>query len=94
MTAMSEDFLFSLKALASDVRMQMLILLGSRDRMSVGEVAEHMEIGTSTVSEHLKELRRAGFITHKKEGKSVYYRLDKDVIVKRLDELKHILTCC
>lgn len=94
MTAPTEDFMFSLKALASDVRMQILILLGNRNRMSVGEVADHLELGTSTVSEHLKELRRAGFVSHKKEGKSVYYQLNKDSIIKRLDELKTLLTCC
>lgn len=94
MTTPTEDFMFSLKALASNARMQMLILLGSRNRMSVGEMADYMELGTSTVSEHLKELRRAGFVSHKKEGKSVYYQLNKDSIVKRLDELKELLTCC
>ena len=88
------DLQYVLKALAGKARMQILLLLGTHGDLSVGEVAEHMDLGISTVSAHLKELRRAGLVTHRKDGKHVYYGLDKPTLVRHLDALKDLLTCC
>lgn len=42
--------------------------------MSVGKIAEELELPAATLSFHMKELTHAGLIQGTQEGKFVYYR--------------------
>lgn len=42
---------------------------------NVGELAEACELPTPMASEHLRLMRRCGFLTSKKEGRNVFYRI-------------------
>ena len=46
----------------------------------VGELAQDLEIGASTVSHHMKELHRAGLIRMERKGQNVECWLDADVL--------------
>ena len=41
-------------------------------RQSVSELASHFDVSLSTVSHHLKELRRAGLIRCERRGQTIY----------------------
>ena len=43
--------------------------------MSVTEIVEALDVGQSTISHHLKELRQARLVDTRKDGKYVVYRL-------------------
>lgn len=60
-----------LKALAHPLRLRVLALLGSGE-LCVCQVAEILQVAQSSVSEALTELRRAGFISERKEGRWVF----------------------
>ncbi len=60
-----------LKALAHPLRLRVLALLGSGE-LCVCQVAEILQEAQSSVSEALRELRRAGFISERKEGRWVF----------------------
>ena len=60
-----------LKALAHPLRLRVLELLRSV-AAEVCQVAEILQVAQSSVSEALTELRRAGFITERKEGRWVF----------------------
>lgn len=60
-----------LKALSHPLRLRVLALLGSGE-LCVCQVAEILQTPTSSVSEALRELRRAGFVNERKEGRWVY----------------------
>lgn len=60
-----------LKALAHPLRLRVLALLGSGE-LCVCQVAEILQVAQSSVSEALRELRRAGFISERKEGRWVF----------------------
>lgn len=63
-----------LKALAHPARLRVLAMLRSGG-LCVCQVAASMGSPVSTVSEHLSELRRAGLVVERREGRWVSYRL-------------------
>ncbi|BDU71500.1 ArsR/SmtB family transcription factor [Mesoterricola silvestris] len=60
-----------LKAVSNPLRLRVLALLGAGE-VCVCQVAEALSVPASSVSEALRELRRAGFVTERKEGRWVY----------------------
>ena len=65
------------KAIGHPVRLRLLAML--RDGpLCVCQMTVAVQLAASTVSEHLAELRRAGVVTEKKEGRWVEYRLSAD----------------
>ena len=60
-----------LKAVAHPVRLRVLALLGGGE-FCVCQIAEVLQAPQSSISETLRELRRAGFITERKEGRWVF----------------------
>lgn len=49
-------------------------------RRCVGELAQDLEIDPSTVSHHLKELRRAGIIRMERRGKNILCWVDRKTV--------------
>lgn len=62
-----------LRALGDESRLRIYRLLG-RGEISVGELAEAMELREPTVSHHLNKLREAGLVTLRAEGNLRFYR--------------------
>ena len=60
-----------LKAVSHPLRLRVLALLGSGE-LCVCQVAEVLQVPQSSVSEALRELRRAGFVNERKEGRWVF----------------------
>ena len=60
-----------LKAVAHPLRLRVLALLGAGE-LCVCQVAETLSVPASSVSEALRELRRAGFVVERKEGRWVF----------------------
>ena len=55
---------------------------------TVSRIAEHFDLALSTVSHHLKELRRAGLIDCRKQGQWVYCSPNLEAL-RRLREFLH-----
>ncbi|MBQ1011324.1 winged helix-turn-helix transcriptional regulator [Micromonospora sp. M51] len=84
-----------LKALGSPTRQRIMMLFSQGAELSVGEVAEHAGISQATASQQLTLLRRGRIVTSRREGKTVYYRADRDGAVSALAELQsYLMTCC
>lgn len=74
------------RALADPVRLTIFQWLrccdGSLDldsgEVAVGDVCCQVRVAPSTVSHHLKELRRAGLIRTRKQGRTVYCSVDPE----------------
>ena len=60
-----------LKAVSHPLRLRVLALLESGE-LCVCQVAEVLKVPQSSVSEALRELRRAGFVNERKEGRWVF----------------------
>ena len=79
------------KALAHPARIAILEILSQEDTCMCGDIAEMLPLAQSTVSQHLKVLKEAGFIQGTITGQSICYDLNPDTF-KEYDALYHIFT--
>jgi len=69
------------RCLADPTRLQILNLLaGERRPMSVGEIVAAVEVGQSTVSEHLRRLAETCFVLVEHRGASSLFRINERCI--------------
>lgn len=66
------------KALSHPARVEILKILAEKATCICGEIVEIMPLSQSTVSQHLKELKRVGIIKGEIEGKKSCYCIDWD----------------
>jgi len=69
------------KALADDTRQKILVMLQDGEKC-VGDIAEAFDTSQPTISHHLAILKQYKLVTARKEGKLVYYDLNRDNIVQ------------
>jgi ArsR family transcriptional regulator len=82
-----------LRGLADPERLRIVQCL--RDGpMAAGEIAERLKLPAANASHHLKQLRMAGLVSTKKQGRRVLYKLAKNLASGRgrLDVLD--FGCC
>jgi ArsR family transcriptional regulator len=68
------------KALADDTRQQILVLLLDGEKC-VGDIVAAFEMTQPTISHHLGVLRQFNLVTSRKEGKQVFYDINRDNLV-------------
>lgn len=61
------------KALSHPARIKILRLLTDKQRCMCGEIVDELPLAQSTVSQHLKELKRVGLISGEIEGPKTCY---------------------
>jgi ubiquinone/menaquinone biosynthesis C-methylase UbiE/biotin operon repressor len=72
------SILKSLRVLADVSRLRLLLLL-EREELSVAELQEILAMGQSRISTHLAQLKQAGLVEDRKQGKNSLYSLkDRD----------------
>ncbi len=84
----ASDFL---KALAHETRLLLLCLLSERER-SVTELENLLSLRQPTVSQQLARLRLDGLVTTRREGKTIYYRINDDD-VRRVISVVYDIFC-
>ena len=62
----------ALKALGEETRLRMVRLL-FKERMSVTEISEHLNVSQYNVSKHLRVMREAGLVEIEKSGQQRLY---------------------
>ena len=67
------------KAIGHPVRLRLLAMLRSGP-LCVCQMTVVVKLAASTVSEHLSDLRKAGLVTERKEGRWVEYRLSDSAL--------------
>ena len=68
------------KALGNETRMEILKFLITHPGCITGDIVEYLPIAQATVSQHLKVLRQAGWISGKLQGPATCYCLANDNI--------------
>jgi L-amino acid N-acyltransferase YncA/DNA-binding transcriptional ArsR family regulator len=69
------------RALADATRVQIVSLLASRgEPMTVGAITAELDVGQSTVSEHLKVLAGVRFVLTERRGTAAYYRINETCV--------------
>ena len=78
---MSIDCVAFCKALADETRQRILDLLMAGE-MCVGDIVAVFDMTQPTISHHLHILKQFGLVTCRKEGKQVYYVINRDSVVR------------
>ena len=68
------------KALGNPVRFEIIKFLVTHPGCITGDIVKHLPIAQATVSQHLKVLKEAGWISGVIEGTSTCYQLDEKSI--------------
>jgi len=69
-------------ALGDEHRQRILLTFEPGERLNVGQIADVSTLSRSAVSHHLKVLREAGVLDSRKEGKEVYFWVNKALLVE------------
>ena len=88
------DLLIFLKALASESRLNIVLLFLDGQERTVNQIAEAVGLGQPATSEHLAVLRQAGVLISRKDGKEVYFGPDRARVIGTLEELNNLLRRC
>jgi DNA-binding transcriptional ArsR family regulator len=69
------DAITALSALAQESRLDIyrLLVQSGRDGLPAGHIGERLALPSATLSFHLNQLRQAGLITFRREGRSLIY---------------------
>jgi len=79
--------LMVLRAINHSLRQKIIGLLDSNGRLSVTDLYVNLRLEQSVASQHLAILRNAGVVQTEREGKYIYYSLNKN----RLAEIKELV---
>jgi DNA-binding transcriptional ArsR family regulator len=82
-----------LVALGDPTRQQIVLLL-SRARLNVGELAERFQLSRPAISHHLKVLADAGLLAQERRSRERLYRLDAKRCRSFVDRLRAFVSSC
>lgn len=88
-----QQFLDFLQALSDETRQQIILLVGMGE-MNAGQIAQYFELSRPTVSHHVNVLRRARLLKARKDGKEMYYSLNREYVVDTLETIIDLVKCC
>jgi DNA-binding transcriptional ArsR family regulator len=77
----------TVRAVEHELRLAILDMLNKKPGMAVGEIFNILQVEQSVASQHLAVLRRAGFVKTKRDGKFIYYSVNKE----RIAELNNLI---
>jgi ArsR family transcriptional regulator, arsenate/arsenite/antimonite-responsive transcriptional repressor len=94
-----EIFLADLaKALSHPARIKILKILYSSNTCMCGDIVDRLPLSQSTVSQHLKELKRVGLIQGEIEGPKTCYCLNGSMLKEAWSHFEKLFTklksCC
>jgi DNA-binding transcriptional ArsR family regulator len=79
-----------LKLLANENRLLILCRLVVTGEMSVGDLAEAVDLSQSALSQHLAKMREDGLVVTRREAQTVFYRIADPNAARLLALLKNI----
>jgi ArsR family transcriptional regulator len=74
------------KALADETRQQILEMLLEGEKC-VSDIVDAFTMSQPTISHHLNVLKQFGLVTSRKEGKRVFYAINRDNVVECCGQL-------
>ena len=88
------EILSFLKSLASESRLNIVMLFLDGEERTVNQIAESVGLGQPATSEHLAVLKHSGVLVARKDGKEMFYRPDRDKVLGMLNTLDRLLRSC
>jgi DNA-binding transcriptional ArsR family regulator len=82
------------KSLSEPARQQLLKYLMLNGRSDIGTIAQHLPQDRSVISRHLQLMQEAGILTCEKEGRFVYYSINGQEFLSKLESLADQIRVC
>ena len=79
-----------LKLLANENRLLILCRLAIVGEMSVGDLADAVDLSQSALSQHLAKMREDGLLATRREAQTIFYRISDPNATRLLALLKNI----
>jgi len=80
------------KALSHPARIKILKILNELNSCMVGSIVDLLPLSQSTVSQHLKELKRVGLVQGEIEGPKICYCINPKVLQKAMTEFNKLFS--
>lgn len=74
-------------AMGDPERQRLLLAFEKGERLTAGQLASASPLSRTTVSHHLKLLRRAGVLKSEKRGTEVFYWIDRERVATALNNV-------
>jgi ArsR family transcriptional regulator len=78
-----------LRLLANEKRLMILCQLADGE-MAVGDIHSHVSLSQSALSQHLALLRTEGIVATRREGQTIFYRLDDPAAMRVIETLAEL----
>lgn len=84
-----------MRALSDKTRQEILVIFYTQKEVCVTDIASNFTLSRPTISHHLNLMKRSKLLNARKEGKEVYYSLNKEYVVTVMSQiLETIKACC
>ena len=70
-----------LRAINHKLRQVILKYIGEKGQVTVSEIFDHLLLEQAVASQHLAILRKAGFVKTKRDGKFIYYSVNRQRVL-------------
>ena len=82
-------------AFADKTRQKIIFVFATKKEICANDIASYFTLSRPTISHHLNLLKRAKILNSRKDGKEIFYSVNKSYIKELLTSvLKNIDTCC
>lgn len=90
-----ENILDSLNALNNKTRQDIIMLFQNQKEYCANDIAKQFKLTRPTISHHLNLMKRSKILDARKDGKEIYYSLNKKNIENKLELLLScVRSCC
>ena|SRR5689334_8369526 len=72
-------------ALGDEHRQRILLTFSPGERLNIGQIVEVSTLSRTAVSHHLRVLRESGVLDSRKEGKEVYFWINKAFLIDAME---------
>jgi ArsR family transcriptional regulator, arsenate/arsenite/antimonite-responsive transcriptional repressor len=82
------------RAFSDETRQKIILSCFSEKEICVNDIARQFTLSRPTISHHLNLMKRAKLLNSRKEGKEVYYSVNKAYIIHLLEAFTNALKAC
>jgi ArsR family transcriptional regulator len=79
-----------LRTFGNDVRLLLLCKLMESSEASVNQLADHVGLSSSALSQHLSKMRSEGLVTYRRDGQTLWYRIDDPGVEEMLSTVSRL----
>jgi ArsR family transcriptional regulator, arsenate/arsenite/antimonite-responsive transcriptional repressor len=90
-----EGCMEALRALSDETRLNIIALFYNINELCANDIAKNFTLSRPTISHHLNLMKRAKILKSRKEGKEIYFSVNKNFLKELLTSLlENINKCC